>query len=324
MPNIILNNSFEVFYDTDINKYIIKDIEKKIYFKLDSNFYKIFCKYAENRVLLLEDVIEVFGSDKAEIIYNKFNSFINSIYSKKDTSKKIDFKRLNKSVNFAYKYMPSLFFSKKFIVTSFLISCVLLVFLLYNLHNTSIIYVKNHFLLNISWLTINVFFHELGHAFTILHFDREIISIGFKMDYYMPFFYVRTTDIVMCEKYKKILVSLAGPFVSVLLGGISTIIYILFKFDFVINLAMISYLFGIINVLPLFNFDGYHLLCDLLNEENLRKNSFKYVRNFCNAKVPIKKAIIYIVFFAFSVASILYIIINILYKLYSIWIEIQN
>lgn len=129
---------------------------------------------------------------------------------------------------------------------------------------------------------LSITIHEAGHALAIRHFGRHIRRCGVAMYYLFPCFYVDSTDMSLGSRRERVIVSLAGPFggLSVgaacaivaaadpggLAGGIAFKAASLFVFQFVLNL------------LPILELDGYHVLVDALEAPFLRQRALGFVR----------------------------------------------
>jgi putative peptide zinc metalloprotease protein len=93
----------------------------------------------------------------------------------------------------------------------------------------------------------------------------------------------------MAPKRARILVSLAGPFTTLLLGSLLAVVAGLFpSFAFnevLFKAALIGYVGAVMNVNPLLELDGYYALVDWLEIPMLRKRSLAFVREELPAKL---------------------------------------
>src|SRR5574341_94751 len=69
-----------------------------------------------------------------------------------------------------------------------------------------------------------VVLHEFGHALTTKHFGREIYRGGLVLSYGLPSAFVDTSDIWLEGKRARLAVALAGPYASILLASICSIL----------------------------------------------------------------------------------------------------
>jgi len=50
------------------------------------------------------------------------------------------------------------------------------------------------------WIILNIIIHEFAHALSVKHYGREILSAGMKLNFFVPIFFINTTDIIVCKK----------------------------------------------------------------------------------------------------------------------------
>ncbi|WP_245813558.1 peptidase M50 [Roseovarius marisflavi] len=126
-------------------------------------------------------------------------------------------------------------------------------------------------------------FHELGHAYFIKRWGGTVHEIGIMFLVFMPVPYVDASDsIAFSSKWKRALVGAAGILVEILMAALAMMIWvgaeegILRAFAF--NVMLIS---GVSTLLfngnPLLRFDGYYVLCDLVEIPNLGQRANKYL-----------------------------------------------
>lgn len=128
-------------------------------------------------------------------------------------------------------------------------------------------------------LSISV--HEAGHALAIRHYGRRVRRLGLMIYYLFPCAYVDSTDMAMASRGQRIVVALAGPIGGAIVGAICAFVAAidtgvvggvafqaasLFTFQLVLNLV------------PILELDGYHVLVDLLDAPFLRQRSMAFAR----------------------------------------------
>lgn len=128
-------------------------------------------------------------------------------------------------------------------------------------------------------LSISV--HEAGHALAIRHYGRRVRRLGLAMYYLFPCVYVDSTDMAMSSRRARIVVALAGPIGGLVVGAICALVAAgdgglvggiafkaasLFIFQFALNL------------MPILELDGYHVLSDLLDAPFLRQRAMGFAR----------------------------------------------
>jgi CRP-like cAMP-binding protein/Zn-dependent protease len=145
--------------------------------------------------------------------------------------------------------------------------------------------VQGSYVLGILALTLlqvlSISVHEAGHALAIRHYGRRVRHLGLMIYYLFPCAYVDASDMAMASRGQRIVVSLAGPIGGAVVGAICAIVALvdsgivgavafqgasLFTFQLVMNL------------LPILELDGYHVLVDLLDAPFLRQRSMAFAR----------------------------------------------
>jgi putative peptide zinc metalloprotease protein len=126
------------------------------------------------------------------------------------------------------------------------------------------------------------FFHEHGHGMTVKSFGRRVNKGGFLIYYGMPCIFVDTTDMWLGTKSQRIAVSWAGPFATVIIGSICSIVITMFRSSeyqpMLFEIAVIGMLSALMNLNPLLEWDGYYMLMNYLEIPGLRAKSFEFMR----------------------------------------------
>lgn len=131
--------------------------------------------------------------------------------------------------------------------------------------------------------------HELAHGLATKHVGRELDRGGFLLYFGLPAFFVDTRDTWMSSNRERILVSWAGPYSGLLLGGVlswfltavassNPQITNSFLATFCYQVAFLAYFSVIINLNPLLELDGYFILIDWLEMPGLRPRAFRFWR----------------------------------------------
>lgn len=135
------------------------------------------------------------------------------------------------------------------------------------------------------------FFHELGHALTCKHFGGDVHEMGFLLIYLQPAFFTNVSDAWMFEeKKKKLLVSLAGPFIHLVMWATATILWRITALDTQLNSFLLVFMIAsgillLFNFNPLIKLDGYYILSDYLEIPNLRKKAFGFLNSVFKRKI---------------------------------------
>lgn len=138
--------------------------------------------------------------------------------------------------------------------------------------------------------------HELAHGLATKHVGRELDRGGFLLYWGLPAFFVDTRDTWLSPSRQRILVSWAGPYSGLIIGGllgwVLTAITIVrpeatpgFAATFLYQIAFLAYLSVIININPLLELDGYFILMDWLEMPGLRARAFRFWREDLGNKV---------------------------------------
>jgi putative peptide zinc metalloprotease protein len=108
--------------------------------------------------------------------------------------------------------------------------------------------------------------------------------MGFSLVYFMPSFYMDTTDMLLLKREWRYWVIFAGIWVELVVCGFATLVWALsLPGTFVNDLAYKTLLLSGIETLawnlnPLIKSDGYYALADYLGIDNLSENSLDYLR----------------------------------------------
>jgi putative peptide zinc metalloprotease protein len=127
--------------------------------------------------------------------------------------------------------------------------------------------------------------HEFGHGLTCKHFGGEVHQMGFLLIYFTPAFYTDTTDILLFKRgSQRQWVIFAGIWIELVLCGLSGVVWYFSPVGSVLNdiaykMMLLSGIQGaLLNLNPLIKADGYYALSQFLNIDNLREESFAFLR----------------------------------------------
>ncbi len=125
--------------------------------------------------------------------------------------------------------------------------------------------------------------HEVAHGVACLHYGGKPGAIGTGLFYFSPMFYCDTSDAWRLGRWERIMVSLSGPIVSLLIAAALVLVLPIIPqgfFKTTLTTAAFFIFYGIaLNFSPLIETDGYYVLMDVLNVPNLRDESFGYLRH---------------------------------------------
>src|SRR5580692_6915437 len=127
--------------------------------------------------------------------------------------------------------------------------------------------------------------HEFGHGLTCKHFGGDVHQMGFLLIYFTPAFYTDTTDILLFKRgSQRQWVIFAGIWIELVLCGLSGVLWYFTRVGSTLNdiaykMMLLSGIQGaLLNLNPLIKADGYYALSQFLNIDNLREESFAFLR----------------------------------------------
>ena len=121
--------------------------------------------------------------------------------------------------------------------------------------------------------------HELAHAFAVKAFGGEVHEMGVTLLMLTPVPYVdASASIAFEDKHQRAVVAAAGIVVELLLATAALALWLLLEPGLLRDAALAVAVIGGLSTLfvngnPLLRFDGYHVLCDLLELPNLAQRS---------------------------------------------------
>jgi putative peptide zinc metalloprotease protein len=130
------------------------------------------------------------------------------------------------------------------------------------------------------WLALGVvkILHEFGHGLTCKAMGGEVHDMGALLMCLTPCFYMNVTDAwTLPDKWRRIVVGLAGVYVELLVAALATFVWWNTPGEQVLhNLSASLMVVCSVNTLlfngnPLLRFDGYYVLADWLEIPNLRE-----------------------------------------------------
>ena len=125
--------------------------------------------------------------------------------------------------------------------------------------------------------------HELGHAFAVKRWGGEVHEAGIMLLALTPVPYVdASASAAFPEKRNRIVVAAMGMMVELLLASIALLIWLEVEPGIVRSIAMNVMIVGGVSTIlfngnPLLRYDGYYILCDLIEIPNLAQRSVRYI-----------------------------------------------
>jgi len=125
--------------------------------------------------------------------------------------------------------------------------------------------------------------HELAHAASCDYFGGKPRALGTGLYYLSPFFFTDTSDSWRLSRRARILISLAGPLSTLVIGSIFVFSSYLLPPGFGKNVLQVGAFFSfygtLLNFSPVIETDGYYILADVLKIPNLRDESLGYIKS---------------------------------------------
>jgi len=124
--------------------------------------------------------------------------------------------------------------------------------------------------------------HEFGHATTCRRFGGEVHEMGVCFMMFTPCGYVDASDAWMMRHQRhKLFTTIAGIFTELILACIAAHLWLILPDGLARSVAFNAMLVASINTIvfninPLMRFDGYYVLCDLLEVPNLRSKAISF------------------------------------------------
>ena len=187
---------------------------------------------------------------------------------------------------------------------------------LYNFAN------KSSYDIWVFWILLLVLggIHEFGHGLTCKHFGGDVHQMGFLLIYFTPAFYTDTTDILLFPRgASRQWVLFAGIWIELVLCGLAALVWHFTPPGSVTNdvaykMMLLSGIQGaVLNLNPLIKADGYYALSQFLDIDNLREDSFEFLRAwarkylfFQDVELPPTTKRQRRIFFLFGVSAVIY------------------
>jgi multidrug efflux pump subunit AcrA (membrane-fusion protein) len=134
--------------------------------------------------------------------------------------------------------------------------------------------------------------HEFAHGLACKHFGGEVHHMGFMLLYFSPSFYTDCTDMHVFEKTsQRIWTIIAGIWVTLLQSCLALFFWALappgsLASNLAYKFALLSGVIGFFQLNPLLKIDGYYVLSQYLQIDNLREQSFAYTVAWLRHNVP--------------------------------------
>jgi CRP-like cAMP-binding protein/Zn-dependent protease len=140
---------------------------------------------------------------------------------------------------------------------------------------------------------LTFFIHEAGHALAIRHANRRVIAAGFQLYLGHPAFFIESGDILMCPPRDRIRNAWYGPYSGLVVAGSVSLIVFLWPdigvAAVLFQLAVLTYLTVLLNLIPFLELDGYWMLTDILDTTELRPRAIAFLRRELPRRLRMKQ-----------------------------------
>lgn len=189
-------------------------------------------------------------------------------------------KNLVQAISNVYKFL----YSPKILIFFILFSCG---FFLY--FYSFVFQVANFTIYNISFqdavLTLIIFgilaiFHEFGHASACAYYGASPGEIGIGLYLRYPVLYSDVTNAWRLPRTQRAMVDFGGIYFQLIVIPVLFIFYLTTSSNVFLYAIFLNYGSALMNLNPIFRFDGYWLFSDITGVPNLRKRSLEILKYF--------------------------------------------
>lgn len=123
----------------------------------------------------------------------------------------------------------------------------------------------------------SILMHELGHAFAVKSFGRDVHYIGIGWNWLSPIAFIDTSDMWLASRKQRMIVTIAGLYVDALIAGLCGLSIMLIDNLYVQGMlwvfALYTYIRAFRMLAPFQDMDGYYILMDWSEKPRLRRLS---------------------------------------------------
>jgi putative peptide zinc metalloprotease protein len=250
-------------------------------------------------------------------VINKLNDFI--FNKKKDF-----FLRICKFIN-PNKYnifFPDILFNKTIYILIFSTLFILNVCYFFFATNTMLLSSNFDIIYYYLILILILVTHEFGHVLSSKYFGVNVDEIGLGLYIIFPVLYTDLGEVWRLHKYKRLIINLSGLYFQLLISVILLLLVFITNYSFIHKLINVNFIIILINLNPFIKFDGYWILIDLFNKNNISQKSNFVIKNFIYLKFP--KDVFIFVYSIFKLIFLIFIVFYISSFLYELYKKILN
>ncbi|WP_176012417.1 HlyD family efflux transporter periplasmic adaptor subunit [Victivallis sp. Marseille-Q1083] len=135
-------------------------------------------------------------------------------------------------------------------------------------------------------VTVIKVIHEFAHAYTAKSAGCRVRRMGIAFVFFLPRFYTDLTDSWrITDRRRRFLIDGAGIFSELVIGGLAALVWSFSRPGLTSTVSYYIFAVSIINTVfingnPFIRYDGYYLLMDLLNLDNLQRRGTDLLKSF--------------------------------------------
>ncbi|MGL4392039.1 MAG: hypothetical protein ACRCSK_01165 [Fusobacteriaceae bacterium] len=159
------------------------------------------------------------------------------------------------------------------------------------------------------------FVHELAHIYTYFHYSGNISKMKITFLLGLPHFYCETFDAYLIkEKKKRIAIYSSSLIIHAIFFSLGFLIYQMSNNIHFLIFGVLNLIFAILNSLPFYGSDGYHIFVNLFDIINLKENTRNYFtvlffREPCKRKFSFGQKFAMYLYFLFNFYPVYFLII---------------
>jgi putative peptide zinc metalloprotease protein len=317
-------NKIEVFETDFADKYLLKLEDKTIYAGIIiKDIIELLKDYRTKK-----EIINIINSEhKINLNIAELNKIIESkidkIFILKKTNSLIKLFKIIDPSKFQYPKIAFKLFAEGIFYKMFILTLIINIIAFFFVKNK----ISNNLL---DWTILYVLLlcilliHEFGHSISAKKFNVIVKELGFGLYNIFPVFYVDLGEAWRLSIKKRTMINLSGIYAQSIIGVFLLSLSLLFKNNFILlGLYQANLTIIILNFNPFLKFDGYWIVSDLLNENNLMKKSNTILKNIIFLKKPNETNIL-IIYSILRLCFIIWLTIIITIKLHNSILKITS
>lgn len=130
--------------------------------------------------------------------------------------------------------------------------------------------------------------HEFGHAIACKRYGADPKEIGFTLYWFFPALYSDVSGAWQLTRWQRLVVDFGGVYLQLVVGACYLCGYYLLGWEPLLDAALLVFYVAVFALNPIFKFDGYWVLSDLLGVTNLSRQPrrlWQYARDKLTGRV---------------------------------------